>query len=197
LLRPIFAQSQLPIAISVLGPSEYLYHQQTPKAFECLGYDMPMLWPRLSGTWIPKDLESEFLQWNLEPQTLIPHQRTIKDLFDQQVDKTEANMFSEHLKNIYLNAKQQHPEDLGALEQLEKDLFKALNRFDRNLQQHQLREQGISAQKIHRWQEFIYPRGGLQERSLGWAFLLENQLQLQHILDKFKNPLDFSHRFYH
>ena len=197
LLRPIFAQSQLPIAISVLGPSEYLYHQQTPKAFACLGYDFPLLWPRLSGTWIPRGLKDQLSQWNLYPESFIPEQRALKELLWRHQAEPEGKMFAEHLKSLYTTAQAQYPEDLGALEQLEKDLFKALGRFDKNLQRHHLRQLGLPPRQIHRWQEFFYPKGGLQERSLGWAFYLENAPQLEAIVENFKNPLDFSHRFYH
>jgi bacillithiol synthase len=51
-LRPILADAVLPSAISVLGPSELAYQLELGGVYHLHGVAQPLLWPRLSVTWI-------------------------------------------------------------------------------------------------------------------------------------------------
>jgi bacillithiol synthase len=51
-LRPTLADAVLPTAVSVLGPSELAYQLELGGVYELHSIPQPLLWPRLSVTWI-------------------------------------------------------------------------------------------------------------------------------------------------
>jgi uncharacterized protein YllA (UPF0747 family) len=195
LLRPLMAQYHLPIAISVLGPSEYMYHQQIVDAYGALGLDRPTFWPRLSGTWIPAKIRTILQKHGLNIDETLLEPKGLQQHFAKS-ESLESKAFSLHMKNLLLESQRQFPEELGGLQRLEQDLYKALNRFDRHLQRIQWKEKGLTPLEIHRLQEFITPKGQPQERILSWSQIISDTTSIEKILNIFKNPFDFSHRFY-
>jgi bacillithiol biosynthesis cysteine-adding enzyme BshC len=57
LLRPLVQDSLLPSAAVVLGPGETSYWAQLPGVYERLGVPMPVVWPRMTATWVPAEAE--------------------------------------------------------------------------------------------------------------------------------------------
>jgi len=195
LLRPIFAQSQLPILVSVLGPAEYLYHQQIKTAYKTLNCDMPFLWPRLGGTWVPENLGHLF-------QTDL----TELDNFVKTSEKgwlNEDTLFEQKIKPLQIEVKKLEAYyqnelliGLGPLTQLKKDLASALNKLERNLKKSDLAKQGWPKSKIELLENLLKPKGQPQERRLGWVQFLTSESKLNELITCFKDPFDFSHRLY-
>ncbi|HEX2863447.1 MAG TPA: bacillithiol biosynthesis cysteine-adding enzyme BshC [Deinococcales bacterium] len=51
-LRPVFADMVLPSAVSVLGPGELAYHMELSGVYRLHRVAQPLLWPRLTVTWL-------------------------------------------------------------------------------------------------------------------------------------------------
>jgi bacillithiol synthase len=197
LLRPLFAQAHLPIVCSVLGPAEMQYHRQLPSAFKALNLPKPYLWPRLGGTYVPQKLSQELSVQGVSVADLLSHKIKLKDFLSLEAENSlERQMFGQHLNAIYREQIQKFPQASLSLDRFEKDLFKAFHRFERGLQNEDLRARGFSPKRLHQLQEWLLPKGGPQERQLGWSFILKNPEHFQSIAKQFADPFDFSHRIY-
>lgn len=195
LLRPIFAQSQMPIITTILGPAEYQYHRQLPLAYGALQQPMPVCWPRLGGTYLPDKLVDFF---QLERQDLCNYilngQRAwLKEDpgLQEQLKKLEieAENLNRDIQNIH------HPHT-GPLARFERDLSKAFSRLQRGIDKAKLIRQGWPNNKLQLCEDLLLPKGQAQERRLGWAQFLTSQKKLEQLMMVFDNPFDFSHRIY-
>jgi bacillithiol synthase len=68
-LRPILADAVLPSAVSVLGPSELAYQLELGGVYELHGVPQPLLWPRLSVTWIEPPVKRILARYGLSAPT--------------------------------------------------------------------------------------------------------------------------------
>ena len=196
LLRPLFAQSQLPILASVLGPAEMKYHRQIASSYPVLGLPQPMLWPRLKGCYVPSALRSELLKQGLQPEQMLQHPEFLREILMAKSNSLEAQLLSGHLAALIQENSQQFPAAQFELRRFEQDLFKAFNRFERSLQKREFQKQGLSAQRVQQIDAWFFPRGQPQERRLGWSFILKNAEHFQHIQQQFSDPFNFSTRIY-
>jgi bacillithiol synthase len=67
-LRPTLADAVLPTAVSVLGPSELAYQLELGGVYDVHNVPQPLLWPRLSVTWIEPPVERILERYNLSAQ---------------------------------------------------------------------------------------------------------------------------------
>jgi bacillithiol synthase len=70
-LRPILADAVLPTAVSVLGPSELAYQLELGGVYELHGIPQPLLWSRLSVTWIEPPVKRILERYGLTAQTFM------------------------------------------------------------------------------------------------------------------------------
>jgi uncharacterized protein YllA (UPF0747 family) len=191
LLRPVGASAVLPLLVSVLGPAEMKYHHQVHGAFGALGVQRPLLWPRLSGSWLPQALADELADLGVEPASMIeepsPH-------WSQASPSLIA--LGEQLRRAHADVALRFPGHSGGLEQFERDLSKAWGRLQRNGKRLNMLERGLSPRRWRLIQDFFLPRGAKQERRLAWTSFVEDGPHLDRILGHFQDPLDFEHRFY-
>ena len=195
LLRPILAQSQLPILISVLGPAEYQYHRQTPKAYRILNQTMPFLWPRFGGTYVPEYLENvlEIELQALDHYVLSKEKNWLCPSFKSQTQLTDITSQLEQLEQNFLK---EHLLGTGPISRFKLDLQKSLHRLERGLKKAELIQQGWPRKKIELCENLLRPKGALQERRLGWVQFLDSKEKLQQLKSSFQDPFDFSHRIY-
>lgn len=193
LLRPIFAQAQLPILISVLGPAEYQYHRQTPLAFDVMQQTMPLCWPRLGGTYLPNELVDFF---GLERQQLINYILDGQTTWIQDDPKLQRQIQNLQKQLDDLNAEicDVHPHQTGPLARFKRDLNKSLLRLQRGVTKANLTKQGWPSTKLQLCEDLLLPKGQAQERRLGWAQFLNSSKKVQQLRMVFKDPFDFSHR---
>jgi bacillithiol synthase len=64
-LRPTLADAVLPSSISVLGPSELAYQLELGGVYELHGIPQPLLWSRLSVTWLEPPVKRILERYNL------------------------------------------------------------------------------------------------------------------------------------
>ena len=67
-LRPTLADAVLPTAVSVLGPSELAYQLELGGVYELHGIPQPLLWPRLSVTWLEPPVKRILERYGLTAQ---------------------------------------------------------------------------------------------------------------------------------
>jgi bacillithiol synthase len=67
-LRPILADAVLPSAVSVLGPSELAYQLELGGVYALHGIPQPLLWPRLSVTWLEPPVKRILERYDLRVQ---------------------------------------------------------------------------------------------------------------------------------
>ena len=67
-LRPVFQDAILPNAISVLGPGELAYHMELGGVYALHGVKQPLLWPRLTVTWLEAPARRALKHYELTPQ---------------------------------------------------------------------------------------------------------------------------------
>jgi bacillithiol synthase len=70
-LRPTLADAVLPTAISVLGPSELAYQLELGGVYALHGIPQPLLWPRLSVTWLEPPVKRILERYGLTAQALM------------------------------------------------------------------------------------------------------------------------------
>jgi bacillithiol synthase len=70
-LRPTLADAVLPTAVSVLGPSELAYQLELGGVYELHGIPQPLLWPRLSVTWLEPPVKRILGRYGLNAQTFM------------------------------------------------------------------------------------------------------------------------------
>lgn len=191
LLRPVGASAVLPLLVSVLGPAEMKYHHQIYGAFGALGVERPLLWPRLSATWLPQDLVGECARLEIDPRSIIENPSSH---WSQATPSFKA--LGDQLRKVHADIAQRFPRHSGGIEQFERDLSKAWGRLQRHGKRVNMLERGLSPQRWRRIQDFLLPRGAKQERRLAWASFVKDGRHLDHILAHFDDPLCFEHRFY-
>lgn len=194
LLRPIFAQSQLPILISVLGPAEHLYHQQTPLAFKTMHQPMPLLWPRLGGTYVPEALQDHF---KLSLADLDHYALTqLCPWLPQKIEPAAMQSLALQLKQLEQTYTEEMPIGTGPIARFKRDLQQAFNRLQRGIKKADLQQRGWPRQRTELLERLLYPKGAPQERRLGWAQFLNSAHILKQLKTTFSDPFDFSHRIY-
>ena len=196
LLRPLFAQSQLPILVSVLGPAEMKYHRQIASSYQVLGLPQPLLWPRLKGSYVPSELRSELENRGLQPEQMLQHRDHLREILRAKSHSLEAQLLSGHLAALTQETSRQNPTAQFELLRFEQDLFKAFNRFERSLQKREFQKHGFSVQRVQQIEDWFFPWGMPQERRLGWSFILKDAEHFHHIQQQFSDPFDFSQRIY-
>jgi hypothetical protein len=142
---------------------------------------------------MPTELEKELRPLGINIQEMIEAPGSARDLLG---DSLEMKAFSNHLIHLHHDIEKRFPGHGGALEQFERDIFKALGRLDRNMRKLNVLEKGIHPKRWAHVQGFLLPRGAKQERRLAWAQILKNPEHLEDIAHVFSDPFDFRHRIY-
>jgi bacillithiol synthase len=70
-LRPTLADAVLPTAVSVLGPSELAYQLELGGVYDLHGIPQPLLWPRLSVTWLEPPTKRILERYGLTAQAFM------------------------------------------------------------------------------------------------------------------------------
>ena len=191
LLRPTYAQAHLPILISVLGPGEWLYHQQNIKAFNVLKQPRPILWPRLSVSFIESDMQqwmskhsiskNNFLSKTWTPETDIPPH--ISDQWNSIVSEFFKLKQSLHHHHPGLN-----------FNDIERNWDFSLKKIQQRYLNAELKRKGLSPLEVNRIRNFLFPNFENQERTQGGLFLLSKPNLFDALKKALNDPFDFSMR---
>lgn len=192
LLRPALAQQCLPILVSVLGPAEYLYHQQNRLVFQELGLHRPLLWPRLTGTYIPDHLRKKFNSFGIHLNELLQEGFSLKKQLSTSVDTPENDFFDFHQELVKKYELQHSPFSTH----LQRKLQHLASKLSSHIIKEKMTEQGASPNQIHYWMNLLKPKQQSQERIIGGIYLIPNPDHLKQVQAHFSDPFDFTHRIY-
>jgi bacillithiol biosynthesis cysteine-adding enzyme BshC len=179
-LRPLFQDTLFPTVATVLGPAELAYHCQLTEAYARMGIPMPVLFPRASLTIVDPKIAKLLDRHGMDLGQVISRKEGILDdmakreippsLFETLSEgRIEADGIWNRLigeigkfdPTLAPTAKNTLGTISKRFEHMEKKLKQAARRKDRSLREH--------AQAI---MDALYPRRGLQERTLSLVSFL-------------------------
>jgi uncharacterized protein YllA (UPF0747 family) len=186
----------LPTLGYAAGPGELAYYGQMKAFYRCFDRQMPVIFPRLSATFIEpaigrilqdlpfeiqeyhrrnEDLESEFVERAGETD--------IEAIFDSWKDEEEA-IAAPHVEEIA-----SLDETLkGAAENARATYFNELNKLKGKVYRAVKERKAVQLNRIHRIQRNLFPGGELQERTLSGIYYM-NKYGLD-IWDRLLNELE-------
>ena len=179
-LRPLAQDLLLPTVAYVAGPSEIAYHAQFGPLYEEIGIPRPVVYPRVSASFIAGRLIS----------TLDKYQLTIADMFGDISKVTAAAV--EHVAEVKLDAlfgeatrrlselmtelrfglKEVDPTLLGALETTHAKSETGIGALKEKAVAAQKRSHDTAVRQIEKAHAALFPNGMLQERELPLLYFL-------------------------
>ncbi|MHB1652089.1 MAG: bacillithiol biosynthesis cysteine-adding enzyme BshC [Desulfitobacteriaceae bacterium] len=171
--RPIVQEFLLPVLAYVAGPGELNYWAQLGGVFQTLGFQMPILFPRLSAAALTpawkRTLEKEHISLEIVYGGLAGHkERCVReqDAFDIDGRFTAAEDQIEKLYRDLLPLVGIHP-NLGELLQQNEDKVRTqLNYLKNKVWQAQRKRCEQSLRRIQQLEDALCPLGSRQERVL-------------------------------
>lgn len=176
LLRPLFAQAELPVLISLLGPGEWMYHQQLRTAYTALRLPRPVFWPRPGALCLPAELDAWMSEVGLRADRLAgPEAWTPQAGLPPGLDRALDDLGSAIARLEQSALDQFGPSAPRVASGLRRRLDGEIERLRSKLFHEQQAASGISALRLERCRAWCRPRGRLQERVQGGLFLLETE----------------------
>lgn len=179
-LRPVLQDAFLPTLGYVAGPGEIAYYGQMKEMYSCFNLDMPVIFPRMSATFIEpaidrimKELPFEFHEYG----------RRIEDLESDFVDRTEQvdieAIFSEWKQKIR-QIEESRREDIaeidptldGAVGKATSAYFNELNKLKGKVYRAVKNQEETQLSRIRRIKTNLFPADGLQERLVSSIFYM-------------------------
>lgn len=180
-LRPVVQDTLLPTLAFVVGPGEVAYGAQLQEVYKLHGLQQPLLWPRLSVTWLEPNVQRLLNKLNL---TVAELQKNPEKAYGQAIAKQQnaASLSATRLTEL----EQQFNILTTEIEALDPTLVKAtkrtqhktLQRFERLQQLGQqalARAENQKSQQLTRLKTHLLPNGHKQEREMNFlTYLLKH-----------------------
>ncbi len=205
-LRPIIQDQLLPTLGYVAGPGETAYYGQMKTLYPIFGLEMPVIFPRLSGTLLESGIERIMEKLPFE---LNIYSERIEDLDSKYVALSESNDIEALFNNWKHEIKSISENPSGIIKDIEASLNgtvgKTISGFDTaldNLKGKVYRsvkqQEHTQLQRIRKIKAQLYPGGGLQERMVSFMYFM-NKYGINvwdEILEQFADDnLDLSHHY--
>lgn len=179
-LRPVAESCLLPVAASVLGPSEVAYWAQLPGLFEWAGVGMPRVLPRTGWTVIESKVAKVLESLAVDAEELADGgteviERSVRDGRPQAVARAleEAQAAQEAAFERILDAlAAELPGIRATAEKSRAAARKAARQLERAVDASVLERQSVLRQKIQKTALHLYPAGSPQERMLNPLYFL-------------------------
>jgi len=202
-LRPILQDKLLPTIGYVGGPGEVAYYAQMKKIYEVFDLQMPIIFPRFSGTLIESSIERimkklpfEFKDYNQRIEDLESayveqaEDVDIEKLFGQwkgEVQQME-DRYSEIIKEIDPTLKKAAGKATAAY-------YNELDKLKGKVHRATKKQEEIQLNRIRKIREQLFPGDGLQERSISFIYFL-NKYGLD-LWDQILEQLDDQEHAFH
>jgi len=179
-LRPVFQDYLLPTLAYVAGPGEVAYYGQMKTFYHQFDMNMPVIYPRLSGSLIESGIERIMEKL---PFGFCEYAKRIEDLESEYVDKTEKHDIEaifKHWKNR-VNEISKHP--VSEIAEIEPTLENAadkvtavfgneLDRLKGKVYRSVKQQEQTQLKRIRKIKSQLFPDGGLQERSISYLYFM-------------------------
>ncbi len=179
-LRPALADAILPSAVSILGPSELAYQLELLGVYDLHGIPQPLLWPRLSVTWLEPPVQRILARYGLGLNEYMndPHGTLERTLMDRS---GAAASFRTGLVDLELSferlAHSLDPLDPTLERTLERSrarLMGHIARLERKIAASLVRLENTAEHQFERLEAHLKPHGVPQERSENFlSFLMK------------------------
>jgi bacillithiol biosynthesis cysteine-adding enzyme BshC len=179
-LRPILQDHLLPTVAYVGGPGEISYYAQMKEFYGQFDLEMPMIWPRMSGTLIDSPVQRvlEKLPFEIEQ-----YQQRIEDLESAYVEQAETidieSVFGSWKKEAEEISTPYVQQVSGVDPTLENAAGKAIQTFANELDRLKgkvyratKQQEKTQINRIHKIKNELFPEQGLQERSISFIYYM-------------------------
>lgn len=179
-LRPILQDALLPTLGYVAGPGETAYYGQMKQMYACFGQHMPVIFPRLSATFIEPAIDR--IMGEL-PFDFDEYQKRIEDLESEYVDRTEQHdieaIFGDWKSRVEELSEEKEeiigeidPTLKGAVGNATSTYYNELDKLKGKVYRAVKNQDETQLKRINRIQNNLYPGNGLQERVLAGIFYM-------------------------
>lgn len=179
-LRPVLQDRLLPTLGYVAGPGEVAYYGQMKKMYEFYDLEMPVVFPRLSGTFMEPAIERIFGELPFE---LGDYGGRIEDLESRFVEQTEEidveaifRDWKERVNQIAREKKKEigtiDPTLEGAAGKANAALGAELDQLKGKVYRSIKQQEQTQLDRIHKIKSNLFPNGSLQERSLSFIYFM-------------------------
>lgn len=170
-LRPLYSQVLLPDIGFVGGPAELAYWLQSRLLFEEAGIPMPVLVPRLSGTWISGRIAGKMQRLGLNAGDLFRSGKELKSRLFPVFETISLPDLSPLFENLRAHARAADPTLVPAVESENIRIARQLEGLARRIRKGYERKDIIRLQHLESIQKHFFPEGDLQERQESWLGL--------------------------
>lgn len=177
-LRPVFQDRLLPTAVSVLGPSELAYQLQLAGVYAHHDAPQPLLWPRMSVTWLEAPVRRILGRYGLDASAVAADpQGSLERVALERSGAADA--FRSGLVDLELaferlasTLDQLDPTLEGALLRSRSRVVGHVSRLERKVAAAAARNENEAEHQFERLTRHLRPRGLPQERGLGFLTYL-------------------------
>ena len=173
-LRPLYQDTLFPSAVAVLGPSELAYFTQLTIAYERMGIPMPILFPRASITLVEPKIGKSLAKYRL---TLGEVLRRGGALIDEILKQEIPPALTAHLAGGRLQVERIWGDLAKEIARLDPTLrqtaelatgasLKQFEFIEKKITQAAKKKDEILRGQVQRMLASLFPRSGLQERTL-------------------------------
>lgn len=194
LLRPLYQELILPNLCYIGGGGELAYWFQLKAYFEAVEVPFPILLLRNSALLVPKKTSEKLHKLQVPVSELFQKQHELQSWFTKKISEIEIDFSKQkaHLKKqfeaLYELAKKTDPSFLGAVAAQEKKQCNGIDHLEKRLLKAQKRKLAEQIERLTVIHNELFPKGGLQERTLNFSEVyLETGNDLLKLL---KNELD-------
>jgi uncharacterized protein YllA (UPF0747 family) len=174
LLRPVMEDALLPTAAYVGGPAEVAYFAQSEVIYRKLHVPMPVVLPRASFTLVDPRTAHILRKYKLNASSLFAGRQRVREKMEHEsVPKGLARHFrigernlARLLKTLRSPLHKLDPTLLGALDTAQRKMLYQYSKLSANAGRAEGFRTGVLERDERRLTEILYPKRGLQERTL-------------------------------
>lgn len=175
-LRPLLADTALPVVASVLGPGETAYQGMLKPLYDLYGLPQPLLYPRQSYTILSGHEADRIAAYNTSVTEILQEKLDTASLLTRLVPDDERELFQSAQSDIEtaLAPLRSYVEELDPSlgRTWSQTVFKSVNtlaKLEQRAAKARMARSGFSKLEMRRIQNALLPRGRLQERVLPFA----------------------------
>jgi bacillithiol biosynthesis cysteine-adding enzyme BshC len=171
-LRPLFADTVLPIVASVLGPGEIAYHAMLSSVYEHFSLPQPLYYPRRGHTVVTKGEAERLCDYQTGVSEILKDELDSDAVFQDLIPETEAMDRFDHARQQIEDAFEplrSYVEDVDpnlgkAWKYGLSNALRGLENLEQGTVKARLSQLGYSRGELRRLSNVILPRERLQER---------------------------------
>ncbi len=179
-LRPLFADSVLPVLASTLGAGELAYQGMLRPLYELFGIPQPVCYPRASYTVLSEHQRDRLAAYRLQPRDVLTGELDIDRVMRNLMPPAELERFAQAQRGVegalapledYLEALD--PNLLRSWEQALATAQRNIEKLEERAINATLARHGHSRRELQMLRNELVPRGRLQERVLPITHFLQ------------------------